>query len=62
MKNRDPNRIPDVLQELKLIWEKNPDLRLTQLILNLQKLDNDLYYVEDDALIEQLKKSYANKT
>ena len=32
---RDPARIPKVLAALHAFWEKNPDLRLGQIISNL---------------------------
>lgn len=31
---RDPNRIPEILETVKTLWEANPDLRLGQLIIN----------------------------
>lgn len=31
---RDPDRIRDVLDAIRRVWEKYPDLRLGQLILN----------------------------
>jgi len=53
---RDPKRIPEVLETIRKIWEKNPGLRFGQLLLNL---GNDFnYYVEDDHLIRTLKKLY----
>ena len=55
---RDPNRIEIVLNEIKEIWKKHPDLRLCQLLLNLVANPNSLYYVEDDILIKGLKDLY----
>ncbi|MCR4562305.1 MAG: DUF1040 family protein [Bacilli bacterium] len=54
---RDPNRIEKVLDEIKNIWQKCPDLRLGQLLLNVAR-DPELYYLEDDAIIEKLKTFY----
>ena len=31
---RDPERIERILHKIKLIWEKNPDQRLGQLLIN----------------------------
>jgi len=56
---RDPKRIPKILKELRKIWEENPDLRLGQLLLNL---GFDFYYLEDDVLIESLKKQIVINT
>jgi uncharacterized protein YihD (DUF1040 family) len=53
---RDPNRIPRILEKLRLLWEKSPDLRLGQLVENAKLASNghqiDTFSVEDD-LIEQ---------
>ena len=54
---RDINRIDKILEELKLIWKNVPDLRLGQLLLNVLQ-DPALYYVEDDQLVDYLKKFY----
>ena len=58
---RDPNRIPHVLEEIREIWEKYPDLRLGQLLLNTAERANMLYYIEDDALVQALKRLYDDK-
>jgi uncharacterized protein YihD (DUF1040 family) len=55
---RDPERIPVVLDELRKAWEKNPDLRLCQLIVNLAKPPHptpEIFYLEDDVLLSRLK-------
>lgn len=54
---RDPNRIDQLLARLKAIWERNPDLRLGQLILNVAS-DPVLYYVEDEELMTAMEKLY----
>lgn len=54
---RDPNRIDEILDELKSIWVKHPDLRLGQLLLNTVP-EAYLYYIEDDELIKELKNTY----
>lgn len=33
---RDPQRIKLILQNIERIWEKGPDLRFNQLVMNLQ--------------------------
>jgi len=52
---RDPNRIPLVLEHLKREWEKQPDLRLGQLLHYVysnkyqhSSFHFDAFYVEDD--------------
>ena len=56
---RPINRISNVLDRLSKIWEKYPDLRLGQLLLNCFS-DPLLYYIEDDKLIESLESYYLN--
>lgn len=54
---RDPKRIDKILDELKVLWKKYPDMRLGQLILNVIP-ETRLYYVEDETLIKDLLKYY----
>ena len=51
---RNPDRIEPILNELKNLWLKYPDLRLGQLVC-LGGLDHDPFYVEDSELIEKIK-------
>ena len=53
---RDPNRIPEVLATLQQAWEKFPHWRFGQLIENLKLYYriSDLFYVEDDKLVEKI--------
>jgi uncharacterized protein YihD (DUF1040 family) len=53
---RDPKRIKRILQLVEIIWEDNPDWRLTQLIMNALKIAGDPYYIEDDELEKSLIK------
>ena len=57
---RDVKRIPIILEKIKEVWLKNPDLRLTQLIGNCFGA-GDLYYVEDDLLLKKLNDVYRTK-
>ena len=54
---RNKYRIDAILNELQDIWMEVPDLRLGQLLLNVVK-DPELYYIEDEKLIEKLKENY----
>lgn len=54
---RDPKRIERMIELVKRIWEKNPDLRLCQLIGNCFEL-GDNYYKEDGELEKRLKEVY----
>ena len=57
---RNPKRIPKILKVIEKIWQGHPYLRLCQLIQNCFGT-NDIYYIEDDELIEALTKHYENK-
>lgn len=54
---RNPDRIPKILNEIEKIWQQYPDLRLGQLILNLE-YRLPLYNVEDEELVAALKSLY----
>jgi uncharacterized protein YihD (DUF1040 family) len=54
---RDLKRIKRILKLIEVLWEKNPDLRLCQLIGNCFGPRNP-YYREDDELEEALKNTY----
>ena len=56
---RDPARIDQILELIRQVWIRNPDYRLTQLIINaVQPRDpcSELYQVEDTVLARKLKK------
>jgi uncharacterized protein YihD (DUF1040 family) len=52
---RDPERIEAMIALIRKIWYRAPDLRLTQLIMNALKMNDDPYYVEDDKLKKALE-------
>jgi len=51
---RDPNRIHKILKELEEAWEKCPDMRLGQLIENINVGSNVIWHVEDDDWIKKI--------
>ena len=59
---RDINRIPIIIKRLAEVWMKNPDLRLGQLIMNVQFRLNQkkihMYKIEDDKFIMELGEMY----
>ena len=59
---RDPNRIHIMLDELKRLWESQPDWRLGQLIVNLSQAANidDPFFVQDDRLLNTIRTWNAN--
>ena len=54
---RNPNRIPEMIELISKVWERYPDLRLGQLIINAA-LPRDpcpqVFYIEDDVMKERL--------
>lgn len=58
---RDPKRIDALLSQIRVIWEKSPDLRLGQLICNVIDEDEDPYNVEDEVLAHRLEAFYTTK-
>jgi hypothetical protein len=54
---KTPKRIPILLKLLEKIWLQNPDLRLGQLIGNLE----NSYYIKDKDLITALNKIYEKR-
>lgn len=54
---RNPNRIDSILNKIKIIWKKYPDLRLGQLFSNTLNF-LALYNVEDEQLVDILSKYY----
>ncbi len=47
---RDPARIDLILEEVRRIWKKHPDLRLIQVFRYIESLNEgpmDSFYVED---------------
>lgn len=57
---RDPKRIDKILEEIRVLWNKYPDLRLGQIIyMCMDKTivsDSfiDVFYFEDDLLLKGL--------
>ena len=67
---RDPDRIDDVIEQIRITWHAAPDLRLGQLICNAmvlsgQQPENDeaiwnaLYNIEDPMMSYGLGKLFA---
>ena len=52
---RGPKRIDEMCEELKKLWELQPDLRLGQLICNTLP-EKKLFVIEDDTTLELIKK------
>jgi hypothetical protein len=52
---RDPNRIPEVLEALRKVWEQCPDLRLGQLLVNVAG-PHDIFPLEDAQWVRLFEK------
>ena len=55
---RDPKRIETVIKILTKAWKRYPDLRLGQLLGNTCAHIEELYYLEDDELIQLIQQLY----
>ena len=57
---RDPRRIDNLLNIIRVYWKKNPNMRLSQILsiaaYKAQWINKDLFYLEDNKLFEGLTK------
>jgi hypothetical protein len=56
---RNPDRITAMIALLHEAWERNPDMRLGQLIYNIFEPDQacpSLFYKEDDDVMDDLER------
>lgn len=56
---RDPERIDRIVALLQEVWRKEPNWRLTQLVINASDTHHDcgsVYYLEDDELEQRLQR------
>lgn len=63
MPKRDPNRIPRILDKISQVWTKNPDLRLSQLVVAMIGPHDscpEVFYFEDTQLEEKLDRFLTN--
>lgn len=58
---RMPDRIPKVIGALRQAWFQYPDLRLGQLLMNVTPNGKDLFYLEDEEIVELLKEYTAKE-
>ena len=59
---RDPERIDEIIEELRAAWKKMPDMRLGQLVSvaawignNRKYGDDETFSIEDDKMLEGIK-------
>jgi len=65
MSQVEPNSAKELLETIEKVWAKYPELRLTQLLVNVIKPSEscaEIYYVEDSKLIELLSELAAEET
>lgn len=58
---RDPARIPELLDELKTLWERHPDWRFSQLIFNTLSgiwdgHEAPFFYMSDDDTLDIIRR------
>ncbi|MER0041586.1 hypothetical protein [Pseudomonas sp. MGal98] len=57
---RDPERIDEMLDLIREVWQDNPDLRLGQLIMNAARMREptaeNIFYIEDGSLAKGLRR------
>lgn len=58
---RDPARVPQILDRLRAIWERHPDLRLAQVIMAADMDTGRLFNMEDELLITRLEKRFRSR-
>jgi uncharacterized protein YihD (DUF1040 family) len=51
---RNPERIPEILEKMRQVWEASPDMRLGQLLINVAGREANLWNLEDDVLLDDL--------
>lgn len=60
---RDVKRIQVIINNFKLLWERNPDFRFGQLVeIIYSKNKVDRFYVEDDWLETRLNELISDET
>jgi hypothetical protein len=60
--SRDPKRIRKFCNQLATEWEKNPDLRFGQFIMNVlgkvgADTKRDVFFIEDDEMMEAIQRA-----
>lgn len=58
---RDPTRIDRIIDLLRTCWHSHPDQRLGQLIINICQQENMVFYKEDDAIEDLIRKYIVQK-
>jgi hypothetical protein len=59
-KTRDPERIDAILDRLRVVWKRHPDLRLGQMVDTGAKFwrDQRAFVPEDEALMDAIERTY----
>lgn len=61
---RDPDRINTVLEKIRQLWLRDPDMRLGQLLIAAVRPKDpcpELFYIEESDLIEKLDEYFQRK-
>jgi uncharacterized protein YihD (DUF1040 family) len=65
MSQVEPNSAKELLETIEKVWAKYPELRLTQLLVNVIKPSescSEIYYTEDSKLIDLLNELVTDET
>jgi len=52
---RSPQRIWPLLEKISVLWLRYPDTRLGQLLSNLTRDGEDIFYIEDEELTARVQ-------
>jgi len=52
---RNPERIKVIISQFGRLWKKYPDMRFFQLVDFLRNPNEDVFYLEDDKVIERIR-------
>jgi uncharacterized protein YihD (DUF1040 family) len=57
---RDPARIDAIIERLRVVWKRHPDLRLGQMVANGAKFGPDIpvHLIEDEPLLEAIEEAH----
>lgn len=56
---RDPHRIDPMVDALRRLWKRYPDMRLGQLVINAAH-PSDTYNIEDDVMLQKLNEMFGS--
>ena len=58
---RDEKRITRIMNKIKKYWERNPDMRFNQLLINLNVIPDGNHWMIPDEHVEKVLEDNLNK-